>query len=320
MLWWLVLPSAIVSGVAWMGSSRVYYLDLLVSQQIWLAWWSVLLLAIALCTRRWRIAVLLIVSSVLAFYPIVYGRTMRLPEVDFTTKPEGVIRVVSCNINPENARYEEAMDSLTTIDADVIVLIEVPAELSRDIRNRGVLERTAYEHWAHRAWIDEITSPGFILSTVPIEVIQPDTDENIARHILRVRVAFGSHDVMIGLVHPVSPRTIERWRAGNSVIHHQASFGANLQSEHAAPTIIGADINAGPAQARSRVMRRSGFSMSKPLLQPGGTFPSGNAGVFSVQLDDLWTKGAIDPIAWSKINIPGSDHFAVVCDFEFTAP
>lgn len=212
------------------------------------------------------------------------------------------------------------MDSLTTIDADVIVLIEVPAELSRDIRNRGVLERTAYEHWAHRAWIDEITSPGFILSTVPIEVIQPDSDENIARHILRVRVAFGSHDVMIGLVHPVSPRTIERWRAGNSVIHHQASFGANLQSEHAAPTIIGADINAGPAQARSRVMRRSGFSMSKPLLQPGGTFPSGNAGVFSVQLDDLWTKGAIDPIAWSKINIPGSDHFAVVCDFEFTAP
>ena len=45
MLWWLVLPSAIVSGVAWMGSSRVYYLDLLVSQQIWLAWGSVLLLA-----------------------------------------------------------------------------------------------------------------------------------------------------------------------------------------------------------------------------------------------------------------------------------
>jgi endonuclease/exonuclease/phosphatase (EEP) superfamily protein YafD len=315
-LYAIAIPSIVVCGCAWMLSSSVYLLDMLVSQQMLLAWWALGVLVGLIIMRRWKIALLALVMCVLAFYPVMHGRTLRLPRVEYASKPEGVIRVVSCNINPENEQWEEALDDLMRLDADVIVLLEVPAELSRSIRNRGLLDRTLYPYWAHRYWVEHETTPCFLLARHPISETPPTTHGDFAQHILHARIEQHEGSYVVGLAHPSSPRGSTRWVAGNRVTQAQAATATLTARKQQIPLLICADLNAGPAQLRARVFRGAGLRQSKPLTRYGGSFPAQTSipRALRVQLDDVWTLGDAHVIAWDSFEVLGSDHQAIVVD------
>ena len=317
-LWCVLLPACLVSGLGWTISGSIYVLDLILAHQLLMAWGVLGCVLVGLLLRRWRWSSLALLLLGLSVWPVMLGRVMTLPRVDFASKDEAVIRVLTSNINPKSAFWAEDLDALLDLDADVIVLIEIPPELNRRIRRFGRLDGTRYSGWVHREWVDQETSPGFILSRWPIEREVTGTDPQIAQHVLHTRVQTPAGEVIVGLVHPLSPRSAERWRQGNAAVEIQASAIEHTLMQSGLPLLIGADLNATPAQWRTRMLRSSGVRMSKPLVRFGGSFPAGSAvpEAFKIQLDDVWYAGAVRPIAWEMLDLRGSDHRAIVVDFE----
>jgi endonuclease/exonuclease/phosphatase (EEP) superfamily protein YafD len=315
-VWSLALLSAAICGCAWIISSRVYVIDLLVSQQIWLAWWPVLMLAFTLGFRRWRLACILAPLCLIAFYPLCWGRTLMLPEVDFRSKREDVVRVISCNINPKSLQWEAAVEDLFELDADVIVLLEVPPDLTRLIRRQGWIGNAEYAHWAQRLWVDGETSPGYVLSRWPIERLSPETGTESEQHLLHVRIDHPNGAFIAALMHPFSPRDHDRWSYGNRVTRLQTLGAEWTRAQTELPMVFGVDLNAGIAQARARTLRAAGMKPSKPFARFGGTFPvdQGVPDLFTVQIDDVWTLGPVQVDTWSSIEVLGSDHRAVVVE------
>ena len=312
----VAVPSAVISGFLWMISAHSYIVDLIVSQQPLLAWWSLAMLMLVCCCRRWRGALLVLGFCMLAFYPLVYTRTLLLPEVDSSAKAKGTIRIVSCNINPKSEQWERAAEELMKLDADVVILIEVPPDLTRLIRRQGWVGNQAYAQWAHRPWVDGETSPGFILSVWPIQRLSVDVDADSMQQVLHVRIDHPDGPFIAGLMHPFSPRDHDRWRYGNEVTRLQGHAANLTRSIAGLPMIFGVDLNAGPGQFRARMLRRAGLRQHKPLMRVGGSYPAGGnvPSALAVQLDDVWTLGSVHASAWSSIRVSGSDHRAVVVD------
>ncbi len=255
----------------------------------------------------------------LAAFPLVQSRTVLVPEVDFGSKSDDVVRFVSCNINPKSELWEHAVGDLLDLDADVVILLEVPPNLSRAIRRQGWIGNDAYTHWAHRYWVDQETSPGYVLSKWPIKQLDLGLDENSRQQILHVRVDHPDGAFIAGLIHPFSPRDRDRWTYGNDVTRLQARSAERTHHDTGLPMLFGVDLNAGIAQDRARVLRSAGLRPSKPLTRIGGTYPSNTSvpRVFTFQLDDVWVMGEVIIDAWSSIEVLGSDHRAVVVDVRF---
>lgn len=301
---------------AWVLGRWFYWFDIVASEQMLIGWITLSVAIVVLIAKRKAPGIVCATLAAASLYPVLVGRAWFLPSVDLSLKPDGVIRIVSCNINPENKSWRDDLDLLLSVDADVVILIEPPIELNRGIRKRGLLDSFAYPYWGHRAWVDEETSPGFILSRWPTQQIVTGSDPEHIQHHLYLQIQNPAGSFIVGLVHPLSPRAESRWTRGNRVIESQAIATFQIEKNHHLPVIVGADLNAGPGQLRARTFRRVGLEMSKPIARYGASFPSGSLipRMVRLQLDDIWTTGGITPIGWDMIELQGSDHMAVVVD------
>lgn len=244
-----------------------------------------------------------------------------LPEVEIHSKPNGTLRVVSCNINPQNNDWLACVLPLLDLEADVVILLELSPENSRSIERRGQLVDSRYSHRSFRDWKQGKVSAGAILSKWPLEELS--VDETIGyteyQHFSLVRHTEG--EFVVGLLHPFSPRNQSRWSSGNRIVNTQAAVAASHRDMYDIPVLVGCDLNAGPAQIRSRLLRRHSLAMSKPLLRYGGSFPTQSRipDPLRLQLDDVWSSDGLVPVAWSMVDAVGSDHKAVIVDFEFSS-
>ncbi len=315
---WCVAGLLVPACGAWVIGRGSYWFDVIASQQMLISWVALVVTIAMLLTRRKAPTVVCAVLVVVSFYPVLTGRVWSLPEVDLSRKPEGVIRIITSNTHPQNDGWSDDLEALMSYDADVLMLIEVHPELSRSIRNRHYLDNTLYPHWAHRWWVEQETSPGFIISRWPIEQLTSSDEPGIAQNQLYARIEHPEHPFIAGLLHPLSPRTQSRWANGNFVIESQRMAMEQLNERTGLSLLIGADLNAGPAQRRADILRAGGLRMSKPVLKMNGSFPIGNSipRALRVQLDDVWSRGNLKPVAWGMVRVPGSDHLAVVVDFE----
>lgn len=317
---WLVLFMLVPTCGAWVIGRWVYWFDIAASHQMLISWVALCFALMVLSTRRWMIGTGCIALVAISFYPVIIGRVLVLPAVDIENKPIGAFRVVSCNINPKNESWREDIASLSEFDADVIVILEASPTMSRAIMKYGFLDSSRYSNWAHRTWVQYQTSPCFILSRWPIEEIEPSTNPKVLQEQLYAKVILEHQQVLVGIAHPLSPRTETRWKSGNKVIHEQLESIAQLTSDTNLPLLLCTDLNAGPAQIRGATLAESGLRMSKPVTRIGGSFPAkrGVPESLCIQLDDVWSMGEIMPIAWRMFEISGSDHLTVMVDFKFT--
>ena len=314
---WVLVLVALPASLAWTLGSSVFFLDQIASMQAQIA---VLLLAVSLivlCLRRWSAAAVLLVLVGIATYPVVVGRHVSLPSVQYDSKPDGVLRVVSCNLRPENELWEQAMQSLMDLDADLIIIQEVPPELSRGVRLRGWLEGKSYPFYEIRGAVPGVVSTGMILCRYPLERVWPGLGPDVEQHVLLARIEHPTGSFLAGQFHPRSPRSSEHWRAGNEAIEKQLNALDLLRPEIA---VIGADLNSAPAQHRARMVRASGLRISKPLTRLGGSYPAdrGVPEMLTIEIDGVWTRGA-RVIAWDRIRVLGSDHRAIVTDLRLGA-
>ena len=316
LVWALVVIMAPIC-CAWALGRWVYLFDIAASQQMILSWIAVTMTLLLFISRRWLAAAFGIVLVCVSFWPMVVGRVWSLPKVDIAAKQSGVIRVVTCNINPVNTRWAEAVDQLFSLDADFVVILESPWNIQYTINHEHLLDDTSYRYWVRRDWAESEISRGFVLSRWPIKSYSMSQDPDLNRHMTYALAEHPSGQVLVGLIHPRSPRTSRRWTNGNQSIDQQTKAITDAYQREQLPILIGADLNAGPSQMKSRLMRQSGLRMSKPLIRMGGSFPSDQRvpEILQIQLDDVWTMGDIEPVAWSMIDIAGSDHRAVVVDF-----
>lgn len=254
---------------------------------------------------------------VLAFYPVARGRTLWLPGPDLDSKPRGVIRILSCNISPVNDNWQEAFGELMRLDADVVVLIEVPPPSTYKIDRHSWVGSEMYPYWQRRGWVRQKVSPCFVLSKWPMERLVEEGDPRSTPNILHMRIDHPDGAFVAGMMHPLSPRDSRRWAEGNAIIVAQGEEARRTHHETGLAVILGADLNAGPAQVRARTLGSLGLHKSKPLLRVGGSYPAdrGVPAALELQLDDIWTLGAVRAQSWSSVEVLGSDHRAVVADF-----
>lgn len=316
---WLIPVFLAPLCCAWVLGRSLYWFDVLASEQMLISWVALALGVFVLASRRWIAGAVCIALVCVSLYPLTVSRVWSLPTIDLSAKPDGVIRVVSCNLNPKNEEWESDLLMLMSLEADVIVLIEASPEMSRALRKEDGLTSSLYSHWVHRMWVMQQVSAGFILSRWPIEELDYPPELPDSEHLLFAKLSMPQGEVIMSLLHPHSPRTQVRWEDGNRVTFSQSLAVKYVRSQHDLPIIIGADLNAGPAQSRGGVLRSAGMRMSKPITRYGGSFPIDSTlpGWAQLQLDDLWYQGGIEPVAWDTIPIPGSDHLAVITEFRF---
>ncbi len=314
---WAAVVVAAPLCAAWVLGTWWYRFDILASEQLFIGL-AVLFAAVVvgIPLRRRGAGAALLMLACLAMAPVATHRRWSLPRVDTAHKDAGALRVVSCNINPGNKLWKEDVQDLLGMDADVIVLLEVHPVLSRSVQKKDFLKGTGYSHWVIRPWVDSTTSQCYIISRWPMRLLEYGGDPGDAPYNLHAVLSRPGGDVVVGLMHPLSPRSPQRWVKGNATIELQAAEAARLHALTGLPVVMGADLNAGPAQVRARTLRRAGLRMTKPLLRPGGSFPAGGdlPAWLSPQIDDVWTLGDVRPIAWSMRRTLGSDHRAVVVD------
>jgi len=314
---WALVVLLVPMSTAWIIGGWVYWFDVLASQQMLIGWIVLGVGALMLIARRRIPGVICILLAMVSLYPVFTGRHLTLAGVDLEHKPDGVIRVVSSNLNPKNTRWREDIETLFDLDADVIVLLEVPRELNLGIGRYGFLEESKYPNWVHRPWKEREVSPSFILSPWVIHAIDTFEEPEFVQNYLYLRIEHPAGSFVAGLLHPLSPRTESRWTHGNRVIESQARTAWRIEKETGMPVLFGVDLNAGPAQQRAQTLRRAGIKMSKPVFRMGGSFPMNTPvpAALRIQLDDIWSLGDVEPVGWEMIELKGSDHQAVIVDF-----
>ena len=128
----------------WFFGRWIYVADVLASQQMLIGWIALVVALLVLSTLRWGAGFLCLALALISLYPVLVGRTLLLEHVDFDHKPEGSIRVVSCNINPLNETWVQDVHRLLDLDADIVIVIELSPEMSRSINNRGAVVDDRY--------------------------------------------------------------------------------------------------------------------------------------------------------------------------------
>jgi len=263
--------------------------------------------------RRWRVGVVCVIAAGVGLWPVMTGRSFGVGEAGIGVVE---IRVGTFNIYPKNEVWESDMGVLLGMGLDVLVIQEPGPELSRGIRLHGYLEGSGMEHWVHRAWVKDRVSPGFIISRYELELIEVGGDELLAENRLMCVVHHPEGAFVVGLMHPLSPRTVDRWMAGNRVVRAQRRWVNDVLEETGLPMIAGLDLNAARGQYRERELRRSGLRSSKPLTAfDWGSYPASGWWLSQVQLDDLWRSEGVDVVGWEMVRLSGSDHLAVVGGF-----
>lgn len=316
LLAWSVAGCCLAAGFAWPVSEKFYLLDIAASFQSVVVGAIILGAAVCAVLRRLRAFGVCLLALAVGAWPLVQGRAVALPGVDLGRPPApGTVRVVSFNISPLNTRWRDDFERALSWHADIVVIIEPTWGLVQTMVKEGTALGGPYPYSVQRAWVENLTSPTIIFSRWPLERLSFEGDAVLERDMLVARVDRPGGAFLVSGLHPHSPRTAQRWAAGNAVTMGWVRAMDRTRAQGPA-VVLAADLNAGPAAWRSRLLRAAGMSSSKPLLGGVGSFPAEGPALGVVQIDDVWGSRGVEAVAWSSVEPLGSDHRAVVVDIQ----
>lgn len=290
-----------LSGVAWP-------IDLIANFTAQALFLTATLVGWALLLRRWK---LLAVAALAGLAQVIILAAPRAAWArDAIIPPEQLVRLLHYNVNPFNARAEDAARLIERCEADLICLIEPPVELNADIYQRQRFS-AANPHMTRRAPKD-YANWQYVLSRWPTRDYPNGFDHTGEPPFIAIVIEHPLRPLGLILIHPASPRRERRWEVGNQLIR-DAAVVINRMRADGLEVILAADLNGSPSSYRSRLLAGlTDLRRAKPLWRAEGTFPTGRAWPASIVLDDVWMSPGLRVAAWETVEGAGSDHRAVL--------
>lgn len=299
--------------------------------------------AIVWCLLRRRVLfALAVIACGMHIWIIGTGRAALTPRgLDPSARMPGAVRMLHYNAShkrpPEDvyAMLAAAAPDLASITEPNVPLqyavlygdgleSEYPYRLKRHFRERGPEDRVGAG----------IVLSRWPLAPYPVEsVVHGEIAEDFIAGVLTIpAAAIGSvADARWGIIaiHPRSPRNAARWAHGHEVVRACAGLSRAMQAE-GLPVVVLADLNSTPSGWRSReLFFEGGLRRAKPLLSPGGTYPSrvdlGGRGVpmrwpGTVAIDDAFISAGMAVRGWTRLDPAESDHWPILVELVPTGP
>lgn len=275
-------------------------------------------MAISILGRRLAAGVLSLAALLVLSVAVLDG-----DRAERTGSPEGpVVRVLVCNAWSSGTRGDEQLAMIIESNADIVMLNEASDSLLAAMRSSSEL-RAAYPYFR----LPDRAGPGFrfVLSRHPIArgadgfgAVWPEIETALGYHGARVvRVTLPQGPFVFAGVQFRSPRSAERWAAGNVQALDTARGIRLIRDATRLPVIMAGDLNASPVGVRSRLIGRvAGLARAKPALLADGTYPASLPWPARVPIDGALVSPGVRLVSYRTLEAAGSDHLAVLMELE----
>jgi len=222
------------------------------------------------------------------------------------------VRVLQINAFAQNARALDAFETIKHSGADVIAIYEAPSLLLDAMRRDGSFHET-YRYFD----LPALAGTGFpvLVSRWPMERVRtgpaPSRPEE-GEHGRSWRVDRPGGSFIASMLHPFSPRTDERWEAGNRVVRRAIEAKREFYDPTGLPIVFVGDLNTTPSGWRSRYLCGRGLRRAKPWWVMRGTWPAENPAWARIAIDDALVSPGVRVASWRVLDAGGSDHAPVL--------
>jgi endonuclease/exonuclease/phosphatase (EEP) superfamily protein YafD len=295
----LILAS---EALVMLGVRSLMVLDLALCALPLLLLVSLLGVCVLLLARCWRAAAFCVLAALPGVFGVIGMRASRGPAL-----AGAPIRVLMGNAHANNPAPESIARLIDSDGHDLVVLVEIPTAFALSLREQGLGDR--FPHRAVGTPSAGVSQWVIALSRWPVVPFGDPADAErtgvVACVVEHPEGRFG----FIG-VHASSPRTREKWLAGNIAIERASRIAAAMRAE-GLEVVLAGDLNGTPTGLRLRRLAREGLRTTKPWQMPGGTYPSSLPRAMRLAIDHVlitegWLAGT-----WASEDLPGSDHRAV---------
>jgi endonuclease/exonuclease/phosphatase (EEP) superfamily protein YafD len=268
---------------------------------------GVVLGVLALLLRRWAVGTTTLLIAVVLVAAVA-------PRAFPDSRPVGVgqeVTVMSANLLVGRAEAEAVVDAVKAHDVDVLALQELTPAMVLDFERAGLDRVLPFRHF-----LDEPGGSGSgIASRYPLSprTLTPPSTLRQAGAL----VDLPGQDFEVLSVHPLPPVVDagpERW---------QRDMAGLPEREFAGPVrVLAGDFNATLDHAGLRRLLNSGYVDAADEVGAGltPTWPSGALWPPPVAIDHVLVDGRCPVDTFAVVDIPGSDHRAVVTRFVVPAP
>lgn len=268
---------------------------------------GVVLGALALFLRRWAVGT---VTSLIAVVLVAAVAPRAFPD----SRPVGVgqeVTVMSANLLVGRAEAEAVVAAVKAHDVDVLALQELTPDMVRDFERAGLAQVLP-----HRHFLDEPGGSGSgIASRYPLSprTLTPPSTLRQAGALVDLPGA----DFEVLSVHPLPPVVDdgpEGWQRDMAGLPER-EFGGPVR-------VLAGDFNATLDHVGLRRLLNSGYVDAADEVGEGltPTWPSGALWPPPVVIDHVLVDGRCPVDAFAVVDVPGSDHRAVVTRFVVPAP
>lgn len=218
------------------------------------------------------------------------------------------MRVVSFNVQGQNARYGQVIEFLAEVNADVVFLHEANRLWERAFSE--ALASGFLSYTQHRSRPDHLIFSTLTLTRdPPSEVISHGWAEREARA-MEVVISLGETEITLLGIHPLAPTTSRRAALRDA----QFEFVAGWVGKARGPTVVTGDFNATPWSHVFGPLTAGGLRNSQRGFGLAPSFPVDGSLLTRVPIDHLLHSSHLAVSdRWLGPDL-GSDHYPLVVD------
>ncbi|MGD9693212.1 MAG: endonuclease/exonuclease/phosphatase family protein [Phycisphaerales bacterium] len=276
-----------------------------VGMALLMVWWAV--------WRAWGRMAIALTGVAIGALGVLPGRAGMISR-ERAEREGTLVRVLQINAYAQNTRALDAFETIKRSGADVIAIYEAPWQMLNAMRTDGAFHE-AYPYFDLPAQ----AGTGFpvLVSKWPMERMatgperaQPEEGE----HGRSWRVDRPGGGFIASMIHPFSPRTDERWEAGNRVVRRAIEAKREHYDPTGLPMVFVGDLNSTPSGWRSRYLCGQGLARAKPWWVMRGTWPTKNPEWARIAIDDALLGPRVKVASWRALEAGGSDHAPVLME------
>lgn len=222
------------------------------------------------------------------------------------------VEVLSFNLLSDNRSYNEVVEYLGAVDADLVLLHEAsrPWEVA--------LESADLPYQVIRGRSEDLIFGTLVLVPGPVEAVSYGFAADEPRAISLTYTPEGwPRPIEVLSVHPLAPSTSERARLRDA----QLAFAADWARERTGPYLVAGDLNASPwSWGFRRLLQGTGLRNSQLGYGLHASFPARSTVLLRVPIDHLLHSEELAVRDRRLGPALGSDHFPLRVELEYVGP